>query len=126
MQVVRLPRPEELAKKIHNTIVAPETTPQGSARVLRRGEEAKEYKFGAVVVQGCWVEEAKKQLGGSVPVSVGIGFPMGGETTGTKPLRQAVTFSNYAGALTVTKREVIAALPTRREVEEFRRNDVLE
>lgn len=41
-------------------------------------------------------------------------------------LRQAVTFSNYAGALTVTRREVIAALPTRREVEEFRRNDVLE
>jgi len=43
-----------------------------------------------------------------------------------EPLRQAVTFANYAGALAVTKREVIPALPTRSELEEFRRNDVLE
>lgn len=38
------------------------------------------------------------------------------------PLRQAVAFANYAGALTVTKREVIPALPRREEVEEFRKN----
>lgn len=43
-----------------------------------------------------------------------------------EPLRQAVTFANYAGALAVTKREVIPALPTRRELDEFKRNDVLE
>ncbi|MDG6898559.1 MAG: ribokinase [Nitrososphaerota archaeon] len=43
-----------------------------------------------------------------------------------EPLRQAVTFANYAGALTVTRKEVIPALPRRTEVEEFRRNDVLE
>lgn len=43
-----------------------------------------------------------------------------------EPLRQAVAFANYAGALTVTKREVIPALPRRQEVDEFRRNDVLE
>jgi ribokinase len=43
-----------------------------------------------------------------------------------EPLRQAVTFANYAGALAVTKREVIPALPTRSELEELRMNDVLE
>jgi ribokinase len=43
-----------------------------------------------------------------------------------EPLRQAVTFANYAGALTVTRKEVIPALPSRAELEEFRRNITLE
>jgi len=38
-----------------------------------------------------------------------------------KKLREAVAFANCAGALTVTKREVIPALPRREEVEEFRK-----
>ncbi len=43
-----------------------------------------------------------------------------------EPLAAAVRFANYAGALTVTRREVIPALPTRRELDEFRRNDMFE
>ena len=43
-----------------------------------------------------------------------------------EPLNSAVRIANYAGALTVTRREVIPALPTRLELDEFRRNDVLE
>ncbi|MEM0117986.1 MAG: ribokinase [Conexivisphaerales archaeon] len=43
-----------------------------------------------------------------------------------EPLRQAVSFANYAGALKVRKREVIPGLPYRSELEEFRRNDILE
>jgi len=43
-----------------------------------------------------------------------------------EPLTSAVRFANYAGALTVTRKEVVPALPTRGELEEFRRNDVLE
>jgi ribokinase len=43
-----------------------------------------------------------------------------------EPLRQAVDFANHAGALCATKREVIPSLPTRAEVEEFRRNEALE
>ena len=43
-----------------------------------------------------------------------------------EPLRQAVRFANYAGALCVTKREVVASLPLRAEVDEFIRDDVLE
>lgn len=43
-----------------------------------------------------------------------------------EPLTSAVRFANYAGALAVTRREVVPALPTRQELDEFRRNDVLE
>ena len=43
-----------------------------------------------------------------------------------EPLSAAVKFANYAGALAVTKYEVIPALPTRRELEDFLRGDVLE
>ena len=43
-----------------------------------------------------------------------------------EPLASAVRFANYAGALTVTKEEVVPALPRRRELDEFRRSDVLE
>ncbi len=43
-----------------------------------------------------------------------------------EPLHAAVRFANYAGALTVTRKEVVPALPTRRELDEFRRDDALE
>ncbi len=43
-----------------------------------------------------------------------------------EPIRSAVKFANYAGALTVTRDEVVPALPKRRELDEFMRNDVLE
>ena len=43
-----------------------------------------------------------------------------------EPLNSAVRFANYAGALAVTRREVVPALPTRLELDEFRRSDVLE
>jgi ribokinase len=43
-----------------------------------------------------------------------------------EPLTSAVRFANYAGALTVTRREVVPALPRRAELDEFRRNDALE
>lgn len=43
-----------------------------------------------------------------------------------EPIRAAVKFANYAGALTVTRDEVIPALPTRRDLDEFMRNDLLE
>jgi deoxyribose-phosphate aldolase len=81
MQAVRLPRPEELARRIHNTIVAPETTLSDLREFCR---DAKRYGFGAVVIQGCWIREAKEFLGDSVRVSVGVGFPMGGATTQAK------------------------------------------
>jgi len=79
---VSLPGPEELARRIHNTIVAPEATRD---EVVAFCEEAKEYRFGAVVVQGCWTSEASRALSGSgVRLSVGVGFPMGGATAEAK------------------------------------------
>jgi deoxyribose-phosphate aldolase len=77
-----LPRPEELAKRIHNTIVAPGAT---LPDVLAFCVEAKKYGFGAVVIQGCWTAQAKASLKDSkVSLSVGIGFPMGGVTAEAK------------------------------------------
>ena len=77
-----LPAPAELARRIHNTIVAPEAT-LGEVRGFC--EEAKRYGFGGVVIQGCWTAEAKKALAGSgVLLSVGVGFPMGGVTEAGK------------------------------------------
>ena len=81
MQVIRLPRPGEFAKRIHNTIVAPEVT-LSDLKVFC--EDARRYGFGAVVVQGCWTREAKELLGQEVKVSVGVGFPMGGVTIEAK------------------------------------------
>lgn len=81
MSKVDLPDPEEFAKRIHNTLVAPEAT---LSELRAFCEEAGEYRFGGVVVQGCWVREAKRSLGGAVKLSVGVGFPMGGVTTESK------------------------------------------
>jgi deoxyribose-phosphate aldolase len=71
-----------MSARIHNTLVAPEAT---LAELQAFCEEARRYRFGAVVVQGCWVSEAKRFLEGSgVKLSVGVGFPMGGVTTEAK------------------------------------------
>ncbi len=91
MQTKNLPRPADLAAKIHNTIVAPEAT---LSEVRAFCEEAKKYGFGAVVVQGCWTSEARTLLDGSgVKLSVGVGFPMGGVTAEAKvaEVRQTAT-----------------------------------
>lgn len=81
MQAPTLPEPDEFVKRIHNTLVAPEATLSELESFCR---EAKSYRFGAVVVQGCWVREAKAALGDEVKLSVGVGFPMGGVTTESK------------------------------------------
>ena len=81
MESASLPEPVELAKKIHNTMVAPEAT---FADLKACCEDAKKHRFGAVVIQGCWTREAKELLGDSVQVSVGVGFPMGGMSTESK------------------------------------------
>ncbi len=82
MQSKNLPRPDELAAKIHNTIVAPEAS---LADLSAFCEEAKRFGFSAVVVQGCWTREARRLLAGSgVKLSVGVGFPMGGVTAEAK------------------------------------------
>jgi len=90
VEPTRLPSPDEFAKRIHNTIVAPEATLEDIKRFC---EESKVYGFGAVVIQGCWTAATKGFLSGSkVNLSVGVGFPMGGVTTQAKvaEVRQTV------------------------------------
>lgn len=82
MQRAGLPTVEELAAKINNTLVSPETTLEDLTRFVL---ESKKHGFGAVVVQGCWIKEVKDLLKDSaVKVSVGVGYPMGGERTESK------------------------------------------
>ncbi|MDG6938593.1 MAG: deoxyribose-phosphate aldolase [Nitrososphaerota archaeon] len=77
----KLPDPDAFAKRIHDTLVAPEATASELAAFCAT---AKKYRFGAVVVQGCWVKEAKGLVGDDVKVSAGVGFPMGGVTAKSK------------------------------------------
>ena len=80
--VSQLPSPDEFARRIHNTLVAPEATIDDLESFCK---EATKYTFGAVVVQGCWTSEAKDLLKGSgVGLSIGVGFPMGGSTPDAK------------------------------------------
>ncbi|MDG6913943.1 MAG: deoxyribose-phosphate aldolase [Nitrososphaerota archaeon] len=78
---LKLPPPDAFAKRIHDTLVAPEAT---AADLEVFCATAKKYRFGAVVVQGCWVKRAKGLVGDDVKVSAGVGFPMGGVTTKAK------------------------------------------
>ena len=82
MQKSKLPTVEELSAKINNTMVSPETSLEDLTKFVL---ESKSYGFGAVVIQGCWTREVKELLKGSpLKISVGVGYPMGGERTETK------------------------------------------
>lgn len=81
MQVVRLPSPEDFAKRIHNTVVAPEAT---LSDITEACQIANRYGFGAVVIQGCWTKQARLLLKSPVKLSIGVGFPMAGGTTEAK------------------------------------------
>ncbi|MDG6990848.1 MAG: deoxyribose-phosphate aldolase [Nitrososphaerota archaeon] len=73
-----LPGVEELSARIHNTLVSPEATWNDVERFCMESAD-----FGAVVVQACWASDVKRLLK-KTPVSVGVGFPMGGSTTESK------------------------------------------
>jgi len=81
MDAANLPTPEELARKIHNTVVAPEAT---LADIRLCCDDVKALGFGAAVVQGCWTGQAREFLDGKSKLSVALGFPMGGATTTSK------------------------------------------
>jgi deoxyribose-phosphate aldolase len=82
MQKAKLPTIEELSAKINNTLVTPETKLEDLTRFVL---ESRSYGFGVVVIQGCWVEEVRDLLKGSATkISVGVGYPMGGERTESK------------------------------------------
>jgi len=73
---------EEIAKKIQHTNVNPDVTRD---EIKKLCEDCIEYGFDGVMLQPCWIEEAKKHLAGSdVKVCTALGYPMGGAPTSSK------------------------------------------
>lgn len=104
-----------------------ESLAKGTAELLERG-------VGAVVVtlgkRGAFVRTSRESYTLSPPEvkavdTTGAGDAFNGALavalSESRSLREAVEFANAAGALTVTKREVIPALPRRRELSRLMR-----
>ena len=80
----------ELHERIDHTNLKQNATEQDLARLC---DEAREYGFATVSINGCWTSFAAKRLEGSgVGVTTCIGFPLGADTTTGKAAeaRQAV------------------------------------
>jgi deoxyribose-phosphate aldolase len=71
-----------VANMIDHTNLRPEATP---SHMVRLCEEARQFSFGAVMINACYVSLASEQLRDS-PVKVGavVGFPLGATLTGVK------------------------------------------
>lgn len=81
----------DLAKLIDHTLLSPNATSEGIARLC---QEARECGFASVCVNPGWVKVATQLLEGSeVRVCTVIGFPLGATTTWTKVMetRDAIT-----------------------------------
>ena len=80
----------ELHERIDHTNLKQNATEQDLARLC---DEAREFGFATVSINGCWTSFAAKRLEGSgVGVTTCIGFPLGAATTAGKAAeaRQAV------------------------------------
>jgi deoxyribose-phosphate aldolase len=73
---------QQIAKIIDHTNLRPEATPSQIVRLCR---EAREFGFGAVMINPCYVALACEQLRGSqVKVGAVVGFPLGATLTAAK------------------------------------------
>jgi deoxyribose-phosphate aldolase len=107
---------QALARMIDHTNLRPEATPGQIARLC---EEACEYGFGAVMVNGCNVELACARLRGTeVTVGAVIGFPLGATLTSVKKFEASEALKAGAreidmviniGALKAGQREQVAS-----------------
>jgi deoxyribose-phosphate aldolase len=76
-----------VARIIDHTNLRPETTPN---QIIRLCEEAKEFGFGAVMVNACQIALACSQLSRSnVKVGAVVGFPLGATLTSVKKFETA-------------------------------------
>ncbi len=72
----------ELNKYIDHTLLKPAAT---RADILKTVEEAREHRFRAVCVNGCWTALCASELQGTdISVATVIGFPLGAMATGAK------------------------------------------
>ena len=73
-----------IAHTIDHTLLSPEANSQEIDKLC---EEARHYEFYSVCVAPCWIEHAKKRLGGSkVKVVTVISFPHGNDLFSSKAL----------------------------------------
>jgi deoxyribose-phosphate aldolase len=71
-----------IAQYIDHTLLKPEAA---AADIERLCEEAAEYRFVAVCVNGCWVESCSRHLAGTeVKIATVVGFPLGATLTQAK------------------------------------------
>jgi deoxyribose-phosphate aldolase len=113
-----------LASIIDHTNLRPEATPD---QIIQLCNEAKEFGFGAVMVNGCYISPCYSQLqGSSVKVGAVVGFPLGASLTEVKRFEAEKALNSGAreidmviniGALKAGDRE--AALADIRAVDEI-------
>ncbi|HLR14652.1 MAG TPA: deoxyribose-phosphate aldolase [Bacillota bacterium] len=73
---------QEVARKIQHTNVNPDVTRE---EIKALCNDCVEYNFDGVMLQPCWIEDAKKHLAGTdVKICTALGYPMGGSTTFAK------------------------------------------
>ena len=105
-----------IARIIDHTNLRPDATP---SHILRLCEEAREFGFGSVMINPCYVELSCSRLRGS-PVKVGavVGFPLGATLTSVKVFEAAEAMKLGAreidmvmniGALKGSERELVLA-----------------
>ncbi|HEX4003486.1 MAG TPA: deoxyribose-phosphate aldolase [Candidatus Acidoferrales bacterium] len=105
-----------MAKIIDHTQLKPEAT---AAQILRLCDEAKEYAFGAVMLNPCHIELAHSRLQGSgVKVGTVIGFPLGATLASVKRFEAAealklgaaeIDMVQNVGALKSGNRELVSS-----------------
>lgn len=85
---------KELAGRIDHTLLKAEATQE---QIVRLCDEAKEYGFCAVCVNGRWVSLAADRLEGTpVKVAAVAGFPLGADTTDIKVMQTREAIRNGA------------------------------
>lgn len=107
---------QAVASIIDHTNLRPEATP---AQIVRLCEEAREFGFGSVMINPCYVAFACSQLRGSkVKVGAVVGFPLGATLTSVKAFEAAEVLKLGAreidmvmniGALKARERESVLA-----------------
>src|SRR5574342_700154 len=87
----------QLAQLIDHTLVRPDATIADLTKVC---DEAKQYGFSTVVVNGCYVARARDMLSGTLlKVCAVVGFPHGANTTTVKIVEAMEAMKNGASEL---------------------------
>jgi deoxyribose-phosphate aldolase len=107
---------QSVARIIDHTQLRPEAT---ASQITQLCDEAKEFGFGAVILNPCYVELAHSRLQGSgVKVGTVIGFPLGATLTSVKRFEAAdalklgaveIDMVQNIGALKAGNRELVSS-----------------